>query len=107
MRVSLYGMAMRFRSFLFYQLKHTHPVRCYMVKEYLIVLAKLLLFTSRLREMAPLAKPLSDFAQYATNRSHAMINAPHLLWIIPISAWFGFAVCAMLAVGKSDKEDNP
>ena len=36
-----------------------------------------------------------------------MINALNLLWIIPVSAWFSFAVCAMLAAGKSDKEDTP
>lgn len=29
-----------------------------------------------------------------------MISALHLLWIIPLSACFGFAVAALLAVGK-------
>ena len=35
-----------------------------------------------------------------------MINALHLLWIIPLSAWFGFAVCAVLAAGKSKRHNN-
>lgn len=30
-----------------------------------------------------------------------MINALHLLWIIPVSAWFGFFTAAMLAMGKN------
>lgn len=39
-----------------------------------------------------------------------MINALHLLWMLPLSAWFGFAVCAVMAAsrrGKSDKENKP
>ena len=29
-----------------------------------------------------------------------MINAWHLLWIIPLSAFFGFMACAVLTVAK-------
>lgn len=29
-----------------------------------------------------------------------MMNALHLLWIIPLSAMFGFFIAAMLAMGK-------
>lgn len=29
-----------------------------------------------------------------------MIHALHLLWIVPASAFFGFAVCAVLSVEK-------
>jgi hypothetical protein len=29
-----------------------------------------------------------------------MMNALHLLWIIPLSATFGFFIAAMLAMGK-------
>jgi hypothetical protein len=29
-----------------------------------------------------------------------MINALHLLWIIPLSVIFGFFIAAMLAMGK-------
>lgn len=33
-----------------------------------------------------------------------MIHALHLLWIVPLSAAFGFTVCAVLAVGaKADR----
>lgn len=35
-----------------------------------------------------------------------MINALHLLWIITLSAWFGFGVCAMLAAGKSEVDEE-
>ena len=36
-----------------------------------------------------------------------MINALHLLWIVPLSASFGFAVCAVLTVGSmADEEDE-
>ena len=35
-----------------------------------------------------------------------MINALHLLWIIPLSAWFGFAVCAVMAVGKRGETET-
>lgn len=28
-----------------------------------------------------------------------VIHALHLLWIVPLAASFGFAVCAVLAVG--------
>lgn len=31
-----------------------------------------------------------------------MINALHLLWIIPLSVWFGFAIAAMLAAAKEE-----
>jgi hypothetical protein len=34
-----------------------------------------------------------------------MISALHLIWIIPLSAYFGYAICAILTVGKwSDKK---
>lgn len=29
-----------------------------------------------------------------------MMNALHLIWIIPVSVWFGFAVCAVLSANK-------
>lgn len=29
-----------------------------------------------------------------------MINALHLLWIIPVASGFGFMVCAILAAGR-------
>lgn len=29
-----------------------------------------------------------------------MMNALHLLWIIPLSAWFGALIMALLAVNK-------
>jgi hypothetical protein len=29
-----------------------------------------------------------------------MINALHLIWIVPLSAMFGFCVAAVLSVGK-------
>ena len=29
-----------------------------------------------------------------------MISALHLLWIIPISTWFGFALAAIMAASK-------
>lgn len=29
-----------------------------------------------------------------------MMNALHLLWIIPLAAMFGFFIAAMLAAGK-------
>lgn len=32
-----------------------------------------------------------------------MINALHLLWIVPLAASFGFMLCAVLSVGKDDK----
>ena len=35
-----------------------------------------------------------------------MISAWHLLWIIPLAACFGFAVAAVLAVGKETDEEN-
>lgn len=35
-----------------------------------------------------------------------MINALHLLWIIPASATFGFFVAAILSVNKYSEEDN-
>ena len=35
-----------------------------------------------------------------------MINALHLLWIIPLSAWFGFGICAMLAASTSKVNDE-
>lgn len=34
-----------------------------------------------------------------------MIHALHLLWIVPLSASFGFAVCAVLTVGKEGDHD--
>lgn len=34
-----------------------------------------------------------------------MISALHLIWIIPLSTCFGFAICAILTVGK-DSENN-
>lgn len=37
-----------------------------------------------------------------------MINALHLLWIIPVSTWFGFFICAVLTVGsQADREGAP
>ena len=36
-----------------------------------------------------------------------MISMWHLFWIVPISAWFGFAICAIISVGRaSDKTDE-
>lgn len=36
-----------------------------------------------------------------------MINALHLIWIIPLSASFGLVWAAIFAVGKrSDKDNN-
>lgn len=32
-----------------------------------------------------------------------MIHALHLLWIVPASAFFGFAVCAVLSVNKEER----
>lgn len=29
-----------------------------------------------------------------------MINALHLLWIVPVAACFGFAICAVLSVNR-------
>ena len=29
-----------------------------------------------------------------------MINALHLLWIVPLAAWFGFGLCAVLVANK-------
>lgn len=35
-----------------------------------------------------------------------MINALHLLWIVPLSANFGFALCAVLtAASRADKKE--
>jgi hypothetical protein len=34
-----------------------------------------------------------------------MINALHLLWIAPLSVWFGYILCAVLTVGKG--ADSP
>lgn len=31
-----------------------------------------------------------------------MISALHLIWIIPLSTMFGFAICAVLSQGKDD-----
>ena len=33
-----------------------------------------------------------------------MINALHLLWIIPLTASIGFMICAILTIGKSDDD---
>ena len=35
-----------------------------------------------------------------------MINALHLLWIIPLAASIGFMICAILTVGKRGENDN-
>lgn len=35
-----------------------------------------------------------------------MINALHLLWIIPLSAWSGFALAAALAASKRGEPDG-
>ena len=35
-----------------------------------------------------------------------MINALHLLWIIPLTASIGFITCAILTVGKRGENDN-
>lgn len=36
-----------------------------------------------------------------------MIHALHLLWIVPVSAAFGFATCAVLtAASRADREDG-
>ena len=35
-----------------------------------------------------------------------MINALHLLWIIPVSYWLGFMIYAILTKGKDDKNNN-
>ena len=31
-----------------------------------------------------------------------MMNPLHLLWIVPLSVTFGFAVCAVLSMAKED-----
>jgi hypothetical protein len=38
-----------------------------------------------------------------------MISALHLLWIVPLSVWFGFFIAAALTVGKRSDgyEYNP
>ena len=28
------------------------------------------------------------------------MNPLHLIWIIPVSTWFGFGICAVLTIGK-------
>lgn len=33
-----------------------------------------------------------------------MINALHLIWIIPLSASFGLFITALMVAGKDDKE---
>lgn len=33
-----------------------------------------------------------------------MINALHLLWIVPVAAFFGFIVYSLLSVSKDDNE---
>ena len=34
-----------------------------------------------------------------------MINALHLIWIIPVAVWFGFCMAAVFVVGtKADKD---
>lgn len=33
-----------------------------------------------------------------------MMNALHLLWIIPLAVCFGFALCAVLTIGKRADE---
>lgn len=33
-----------------------------------------------------------------------MINALHLLWIIPLSAWVGFGICAVLSINKEKEK---
>lgn len=35
-----------------------------------------------------------------------MIHALHLLWIIPLAGSFGFAICAILTVGKEADKNN-
>lgn len=32
------------------------------------------------------------------------MNPLHLFWIIPVSAWTGFALCALLTAGKLEDE---
>lgn len=32
-----------------------------------------------------------------------MINALHLIWILPLATMFGFFLCAMFAVGGKDE----
>lgn len=32
-----------------------------------------------------------------------MIHALHLLWILPLSTFFGFMLCALLSVNKHDE----
>lgn len=32
-----------------------------------------------------------------------MICVFHLFWIIPLSAWFGFGISAVLSAGKEEK----
>ena len=37
-----------------------------------------------------------------------MINTLHLLWIVPLSAFFGFMLCAFLTVASmADEEADP
>ena len=33
-----------------------------------------------------------------------MINALHLLWIAPLSAFAGYMACAILSIGKESRE---
>lgn len=36
-----------------------------------------------------------------------MINALHLIWIIPLSAMFGYFIAALMVIAKeADKENN-
>lgn len=34
-----------------------------------------------------------------------MINALHLIWIVPLSAAVGFVIAALMAAGKNTKEE--
>lgn len=36
-----------------------------------------------------------------------MINALHLIWIVPVSVWFGFGIAAFLtAASREDRQNN-
>ncbi len=35
-----------------------------------------------------------------------MMSALHLIWIIPASAWFGFALAALMVVAKDERKEG-
>lgn len=35
-----------------------------------------------------------------------MINALHLIWIIPLSVWFGYAIAALMVISRDSDSTN-